>query len=139
MGWQTDVIAQLVFNKETYNSYYQVDDEINQNKRTIQNIIEELSVMATARPEDLLIHNEDMDLIGLQREVKDKIEILEECIIENYKLECLKENFDLRDGDFIENPKRKEAVKTWLISNFILEPKDFSNIDVDSNNVIESN
>lgn len=138
MGWQTDVIAQLVFNKETYNSYYQVDDEINQNKRTIQNIIEELSVMATARPEDLLIHNEDMDLMGLQREVKDKIEILEECIIENYKLECLKENFDLRDGDFIENPKRKEAVKTWLISNFILEPKDFSNIDVDSNNVIES-
>lgn len=138
MGWQTDVIAQLVFNKETYNSYYQVDDEINQNKRTIQNIIEELSVMATARPEDLLIHNEDMDLMGLQREVKDKIEILEECIIENYKLECLKENFDLRDGDFIENPKRKEAVKNWLINNFILEPKDFSNIDVDNNNTIES-
>lgn len=134
MGWQTDVIAQLVFNKETYNSYYQVDDEINQNKRTIQNIIEELSVMATARPEDLLIHNEDMDLMGLQREVKDKIEILGECIIENYKLECLKENFDLRDGDFIENPKRKEAVKNWLINNFILEPKDFSNIDVDNNN-----
>lgn len=138
MGWQTDVIAQLVFSKETYNSYYQVEDEINRNKRTIQNIIEELSVMATARPEDLLIHNENMDLMGLQREVKDKIEILEECIIENYKLECLKENFDLRDGDFIENPKRKEAVKNWLISNFILEPKDFSNIDVDNNNTIES-
>ena len=24
MGWQTDVITQLVFNKETYNSQYEI-------------------------------------------------------------------------------------------------------------------
>ena len=133
MGWQTDVITQLVFNKETYNSPYVVLDEIRSNEKVIQNITEELSVMVTARPEDLLLHNEDMDLLGLQRAVKEKLEILEECIIENYKLGCLKENFDLRDGDFIENPNRKEAVKKWLINNYILEESDFN-----SNNTVNT-
>lgn len=127
MGWQTDVITQLVFNKETYNSPYAVLDEKRHNEEKIHEIIEELSIMTTSRPEDLLLHNEDMDLFSLQRMVKDKLEVFEECIIENYKLECLRENFDLRDGDFIENPNRKEAVKKWLIDNYILEESDFNN------------
>ena len=126
MSWQTDVITQLVFNRETYNSTYSVLDEIRDNERVIQNITEELSVMVTSRPSDLLLHNEDMDLLGLQREVKAKLELFEECVIENYKLECLKENFDLRDGDYINNPNRKEAVKKWLIDNYILDKEDFS-------------
>ena len=135
MSWQTDVITQLVFNRETYNSTYSVLDEIRDNEKVIQNITEELSVMVTSRPSDLLLHNEDMDLLGLQREVKAKLELLEECIIENYKLECLKENFDLRDGDYINNPNRKEAVKKWLIDNYILDKEDFSS----SNNSNTSN
>lgn len=127
MGWQTDVITQLVFNKETYNSPYEVLAEKRNNEEKIHEIIEELSIMATSRPEDLLLHNEDMDLFSIQRIVKDKLEVFEECIIENFKLGCLKENFDLRGGDFIENPNRKEAVKKWLIDNYILKEEDFSN------------
>lgn len=126
MGWQTGVITQLVFNKETYNSPYAVLDEIRHNEKIIQSITEELSVMATSRPSDLLLHNENMNLLGLQREVKSKLELFEECVIEKYKLECLKENFDLRDGDFIENPNRTEAIKKWLIDNCIIKPEDFN-------------
>ena len=133
MGWQTDVITQLEFNRETYNSIYEVEREIESNKKVLQDIIEEISVMVTARPEDLLLHNEDIDLLGLQREVKCKLETFEECVIVNYKLEHLKENFDLRDGDFIENPNRKEAVKKWLIDNYILEENDFNSSDNTSN------
>lgn len=127
MGWQTDVITQLVFNKETYNSIYEIEEEIESNNKCIQNIKDELYVMAIARPEDLLIHNEEMDLLGLQRDVKDKLELLEECIIDNYKLELLKENFDLRDGDFIKNPERVSNIKKWLVDNFVLESKDINN------------
>ena len=133
MGWQTDVITQLVFNKETYNSQYEILDEIRENEKIVQNITEELSVMTTSRPEDLLIHNEDMDLLGLQREVKNKLELFEECVIDKYKLECLRENFDLRDGDFVENPNRKESVKKWLIDNYILKSEDFNT----NNNKVE--
>ena len=44
----------------------------------------------------------------------------------------------MRDGDFIKNPNRKEAVKKWLIDNYILEEKDFSNnntVDTQVNNI----
>ena len=129
MGWQTDVITQLVFNKETYNSIGEIEEEINHNKTIIQNITDELLLMSTARPEDLLLHNEEMDLLGLQRRVKDNLEVLEECIIENYKLECLKENFSLRDGDFIDNPQRKEKTKEWLVKNYIFDKEDFNTVE----------
>ena len=138
MGWQTDVITQLVFNRKTYNSPYDILNDKRANEEKIHEITEELSIMATSRPEDLLLHNEDMDLFSLHRQVKDKLEVLEECIIDNYKLECLKENFNLRHGDFIKNPNRKEAVKKWLIDNYILEEKDFSNnntVDTQVNNI----
>lgn len=134
MGWQTSTITQLVFNRETYNDIYQIENEIENNDKTIQNIKEELYTMTTSRPEDLLIHNEDMDLLSLQRETKDKLEILEECIIENYKLECLKETFKLRDGDFIENTNRKQNIKKWLIDNYILDKSDFINTSINNSN-----
>ena len=127
MGWQTDVITQIVFNKETYNSIYEIEAEIECNNKCIQNIKDELYVMTIARPEDLLIHNEEMDLLGLQRDVRDKLELLEESIIENYKLEILKDNFDLRDGDYINNPEKTQNIKKWLVDNFILESKDINN------------
>lgn len=127
MGWQTDVITQIVFNKETYNSIYEIEEEIESNNKCIQNIKDELYIMTIARPEDLLIHNEEIDLLGLQRDVRDKLELLEECIIENYKLEILRDNFDLRDGDYINNPEKTQNIKKWLVDNFILESKDINN------------
>lgn len=127
MGWQTDVITQIVFNKETYNSIYEIEAEIECNNKCIQNIKDELYVMTIARPEDLLIHNEEMDLLGLQRDVRDKLELLEESIIENYKLEILRDNFNLRDGDYINNPEKTQNIKKWLVDNFILESKDINN------------
>lgn len=130
MGWETNVLTQLVFNKQTFDSPYSVEEEIRINEKAIQNIVEELLVMVVSRPEDLLIHNEDKDLLSLQREVKDKIELLEECIIDNYKLTILKENFELRDGDYIKNPGRKMATKNWLIGNYILDSEDFNKEDL---------
>ncbi|MGN0144136.1 MAG: hypothetical protein ACI398_04085 [Clostridium sp.] len=130
MSWETNVLTQLVFNRQTYDSPYDVDEEIRINEKSIQNIVEELLVMAVSRPEDLLLHNEDKDLLSLQREVKEKIELLEECIIDNYKLTILRENFELRDGDYIKNPGRKLATKNWLVGNYILDSEDFSKEDL---------
>ena len=38
----------------------------------------------------------------------------------------LKDNFKCVDGDFIDNPNRKENVKKWLINNYILDESDFN-------------
>lgn len=120
MGWETNVLTQLVSNEQTFDSSFDVEEEIRINEKYIQNIKEELLVIAVLRPEDLLIHNEDKDLLSLQREVKEKIELLEECIIDNYKLTLLKENFELRSGGLYKESWKKMATKNWLIGNHIL-------------------
>lgn len=126
MGWQTDVLTQIVFNKETYNSVYEVENSIDEENTLITNLKEDLLALAVSRPSDWLINNEDMDLSSLKNDAKGKLELLEECIIKVYELECLKKNFDLRDGDFIKNNKVRHNVKQWLIDNYILEKEDLN-------------
>lgn len=125
MGWETNVLENIVFNKETYNSLYEVDSAIDENTQALENLKQELSIMAMSRPEDMLIHNENMNLLGLHREVIDKLNLIEEYIIDIYKLQILRDNFNLRDGDFIDNKNRKNNIKKWLIDNYILEKDDF--------------
>ena len=129
MGWQTDVLTQIVFNKENYNSVYEVENSIDEENTLITNLKEDLLALAVSRPSDWLINNEDMDLSSLKNDAKGKLELLEECIIKVYELECLKKNFDLRDGDFINNKKVRHNIKQWLIDNYILEKEDL-NMDI---------
>lgn len=126
MGWQTDVLTQVVFSKETYNSIYEVEDAIDEEDSLIKNLNEDLLTLAVSRPADWLINNPDMDLLSLKNDVRGKLELLEESIISRYKLRCLKENFDLRDGDFIKNKKVRHNIKQWLIDNYILEKEDLN-------------
>ena len=129
MGWQTDVLTQIVFNKENYNSVYEVENSIDEENTLITNLKEDLLALAVSRPSDWLINNEDMDLSSLKNDAKGKLELLEECIIKVYELECLKKNFDLRDGDFINNKKVRHNIKQWLIDNYILKKEDL-NMDI---------
>lgn len=129
MGWQTDVLTQIVFNKETYNSVYEVENSIDEENTLITNLKEDLLALAVSRPSDWLINNEDMDLSSLKNDTKGKLELLEECIIKVYELECLKKNFDLRDGDFIKNDNVRHNIKQWLLDNYILEKEDL-NMDI---------
>ena len=129
MGWQTDVLTQIVFNKENYNSVYEVENSIDEENTLITNLKEDLLALAVSRPSDWLINNEDMDLSSLKNDAKGKLELLEECIIKVYELECLKKNFDLRDGDFINNKKVRHNIKQWLLDNYILEKEDL-NMDI---------
>lgn len=129
MGWQTDVLTQIVFNKETYNSVYEVENSIDEENTLITNLKEDLLALAVSRPSDWLINNEDMDLSSLKNDAKGKLELLEECIIKVYELECLKKNFDLRDGDFIKNDNVRHNIKQWLIDNYILKKEDL-NMDI---------
>ena len=129
MGWQTDVLTQIVFNKENYNSVYEVENSIDEENTLITNLKEDLLALAVSRPSDWLINNEDMDLSSLKNDAKGKLELLEECIVKVYELECLKKNFDLRDGDFINNKKVRHNIKQWLLDNYILEKEDL-NMDI---------
>ena len=126
MGWETNVITQIVFNKETYDSIYKVEEEIDFCNRRIQEIGNKLMIYSTSRPEDILLNKKEDTIENIQEDVRDMIYLLQEYFVKRYALEALKNNFKCVDGDYIDNPNRKENVKKWLIDNYILDKSDFS-------------
>ena len=126
MGWETNVITQISFNKETYNSIYKVEEEIDFCNKRIQDIVNKLMIYSTSRPQDILLNRGEATIETIQEEVEDMIDLLEEYFVKRSDLEALKDNFKCVDGDYIDNPNRKENVKKWLIDNYILDKSDFS-------------
>ena len=133
MGWETNVITQISFNKETYDSIYKVEEEIDFCNKRIQEIVNKLMIYSTSRPQDILLNREEATLETIQEEVEDMLDLLEEYFVERSDLEALKNNFKCVDGDYIDNPNRKENVKKWLIDNYILDKEDFSSVNNTNN------
>ena len=133
MGWETNVITQISFNKETYDSIYKVEEEIDFCNKRIQEIVNKLMIYSTSRPQDILLNREEATLETIQEEVEDMLDLLEEYFVRKNDLEALKDNFKCVDGDFIDNPNRKENVKKWLIDNYILDKEDFSSVNNTNN------
>src|SRR5574344_1578957 len=129
MGWETNVITQISFNKETYNSIYKVEEEIDFCNKRIQDIVNKLMIYSTSRPQDILLNRGEATLETIQEDVEDMLDLLEEYFVKKNDLEALKNNFKCVDGDFIDNPNRKENVKKWLIDNYILDKSDFSSVN----------
>ena len=133
MSWETNVITQISFNKETYDSIYKVKDDIDFCNKRIQEIVNKLMIYSTSRPQDILINREEATLETIQEEVEDMLDLLEEYFVKRSDLRALKNNFKCVDGDYIDNPNRKENVKKWLIDNYILNKSDFSSVNNTNN------
>ena len=133
MSWETNVITQISFNKEAYDSIYKVEEEIDFCNKRIQEIVNKLMIYSTSRPQDILLNREEATLETIQEEVEDMLDLLEEYFVKRSDLEALKNNFKCVDGDFIDNPNRKENVKKWLIDNYILDKEDFSSVNNTNN------
>ena len=130
MGWETNVITQIVFNKETYDSIYKVEEEIDFCNRRIQEIGNKLMIYSTSRPKDILLNKKEDTIENIQEDVRDMIYLLQEYFVKRYALEALKNNFKCVDGDYVNNPDRKKNIKNWLIDNYILDKEDINeNID----------
>ena len=130
MGWETNIITQIVFNKETYDSIYKVEEEIDFCNRRIQEIGNKLMIYSTSRPEDILLNKKEDTIENIQEDVRDMIYLLQEYFVKRYALEALKNNFKCVDGDYIDNPDRKKNIKNWLIDNYILDKEDINeNVD----------
>ena len=126
MSWETNVITQISFNKEAYDSIHKVEEEIDFCNKRIQEIVNKLMIYSTSRPQDILLNREEATLETIQEDVEDMLDLLEEYFVKRSDLRALKNNFKCVDGDFIDNPNRKENIKKWLINNYILDESDFN-------------
>ena len=124
MGWQTDVITQVVFNKKTYNSVFEVEDDIDKCNDSMSAIVRKLLIYSTSRPEDILLNRKEATLSDIQLEVTELLKDFRDDVIEKYKLQCLKDNFKCRQGDFIDNEDAQANIRKYLTDNFILTEED---------------
>ena len=119
MGWETNVPTMLSFNKETYSDEYRVRERIEEIKELIAEHEEDLVIFAMGNPKDFV--EKDEPVMSLKTTVKDTVNMLEEYIIELFKLECLLDNFKCRGGDFVENPDYEKNINEWLEESYINE------------------
>ena len=138
MSWETNVITQISFSKETYDSIYKVEDGIRYCNERIQEIVNNLMIYSTSRPKDRLLNRGEATLETIQEEVEDMLELLEEYFVKRSDLTALKEDIKCGSGDYIYNNNRKENVKKWLIDNYILDKEDFSNKNINVNTNTDS-
>ena len=117
MGWETNVPAMLVFNKETYSDESQVSSEIEEIKDRIKDFKEDLMIYAMGNPKDFV--EKDESVMALKNVVKDVLDIIEEDTIKLYKLELLLENFKCRGGDFVDNPEYEKSINEWMEESYI--------------------
>lgn len=128
MGWSTDLYCSLTYNRKTFNSLSEVDDEIADLTETIEyheGVLKELAFMT--EPNKLFHLEEDEDPIyRIRSMVKEALEELEESYIERWKLEVLRENWKRchnEDGLAIDPPKEVQWPNCYLTGDFVKSVK----------------
>lgn len=108
MGWSTELYTNISFNRKTYNNKFEVEDnleEINRCIKTCQNTIRDLVLMTEPNkyfPEGL----EQTTYNQLVQEYESQMELLEEYLVEQWKLTILLDRWDEchNDDGFAINP-----------------------------------
>lgn len=88
MGWGTAFNTEIYLNRKIFNHKYEVEDEIQQNKKYILDSITKLKMFVSANPKDIVdIDWKEEPINWLSNQVDDLIEFIKECSFENYQLE----------------------------------------------------
>lgn len=110
MGWGTYCNAELYFSRETFNSKYEVEEELKDVRNNMKRIEQQIAMLCAGNAKDLLnckdCENYPMDAVDvLTTKLNELKEWYQESVVDEYRLELLLENWDTRHGDYIENDK----------------------------------
>lgn len=96
MSWSTELFCNLSFNRETFNSKFEVEDKIKELDECINTCKKELRDMALMTEPSKFMGKEDESnpYLFITSKVEDSLELLEEYTIERYKLCVLLENWE---------------------------------------------
>lgn len=122
MAWHTDLMCDIEFNRETFNTInevYNKIDEIESYIKTTKNTLRNLVVMT----EPQKFCPEDYDpLSWASGECEESLDLLEEYAIELYKLRLLLNNWDAchtKDGLAIDFPEGIRYDSAFLQGDFV--------------------
>lgn len=111
MGWGTWINAEMYFSRETFNYKDEVEDKIEENRKIIDMIIKKLMIRAAMNPSLMKQKYSECDAdeeVPLEDtiycDISQMMESYDGSLIENYRLSLLLENWDKRQGDYVENP-----------------------------------
>ena len=122
MGWSTELFCNITFNKETYNSKYDVQQKIEDLEKMIQickDNIRDLIMMT--EPNKFCPENYDA-YIWVSNEYRDNIDLLEEYNVELYKLNLLLDNWETchnEEGLAINPPENITWKTAFLEGDFV--------------------
>lgn len=125
MGYETDLIAPIVFSRKTYECFGQVDSDMQEAERLISYAKSKLRSLAVMTEPRKMIADEDGsgDYLTLTLlAVNDAMETLEEAVIEKYKLSLLAEHWDkchTPTGAPIVPPEKDWHERAYLWGDFL--------------------
>lgn len=126
MGWSTNLFCNISFHKKTYNTKYEVLDEIDELNGLIKVCEDRIKAFALiTEPKKFCSEEEDPQLY-LSMGVQENLEELQEYYIEKYKLELLLDNWDIshKDGYAIKLPDNIHWDSAYVDGDFIEHYKD---------------
>lgn len=94
MGWATYLTTTIEFNRATYNSLYEVEDDIQEAKEDIKRCREELLMIAAVSDIKSLCEDDEDPIYTIRNRVDEILECYDNACVELYKLTELKEAWE---------------------------------------------
>lgn len=127
MGWCTDLFCNISFNRKTYNSKWEVENDIDELKKSIEYNENKLHNLAVMTEPNKFFNDPDCDMLQLiNNEVGTCLELLQEDYVDLYKLEMLLENWykcHNEEGLAIYPPEEVKWDSAFLCGDFVSSTK----------------
>lgn len=129
MGWGTYLRTDLYFNKETFNSKYQVEEELNETRKSLGDLKIAIMQLATmTEPEKFFKPEPGEDypefyLDAVNRRMSYLLEKFESMTIEEYKLSLLLDEWDRshdKDSGYAnDTPESEKEGNSYVFGDFV--------------------
>lgn len=130
MSWSTDLFCNIAFNRKTYNTIYEVQDDIDELNRIIRHCEDQVKAYALMTEPKKFCDKEEDPKLYLSNGVAQELESLQEYYIDKYKLELLLDNWDechTKEGLAIRRPDNIHWDSAFISGDFIKYKEDEAN------------
>ena len=84
MGWSTELFCNISFNRKTFNSKYEVEDELEATKRCLETAKSRLRNIAMITEPKKFCDDDGDPICWLDNEITDQLELIEEYTVDIY-------------------------------------------------------